>query len=97
MLSRRLLTAAFSAVALAIALGGPAAAQKYPERPITLIVPWAAGGGADLVSRILAAGLEKEIRAARQRRQPHRRQRRHRPHRHHDGGPRRLHLRRRDV
>ncbi len=61
MLSRRLLTAAFSAAALAIALGGPAAAQKYPERPITLIVPWAAGGGADLVSRILAAGLEKEF------------------------------------
>lgn len=61
MLSRRLLTAAFSAAALAIALGGPAAAQKYPERPITLIVPWAAGGGADLVSRILASGLEKEF------------------------------------
>jgi tripartite-type tricarboxylate transporter receptor subunit TctC len=61
MLSRRLLTAAFSAAVLALALGGPADAQKYPERPITLIVPWAAGGGADIVSRILAAGLEKEL------------------------------------
>jgi tripartite-type tricarboxylate transporter receptor subunit TctC len=33
----------------------------WPERPITLIVPWAAGGGTDAVARILAAGLEKEL------------------------------------
>src|SRR5438132_707024 len=61
MLSRRSLSAAVALAVSAIMLGGPAAAQKYPERPVTLIVPWAAGGGADLVSRILAAGLEKEL------------------------------------
>jgi tripartite-type tricarboxylate transporter receptor subunit TctC len=41
------------------ALSLPAAA--WPERPITLIVPWAAGGGTDAVARILAAGLQKEL------------------------------------
>lgn len=60
MLSRRMLLAS-AALISAIALGGPANAQKYPERPVTLIVPWAAGGGADIVSRILAAGLEREM------------------------------------
>jgi tripartite-type tricarboxylate transporter receptor subunit TctC len=61
MLSRRSLSAALALAVSAFVLGGPAAAQKFPERPVTLIVPWAAGGGADLVSRILAAGLEKEL------------------------------------
>jgi len=61
MLSRQMLLAAMTALVSAVALGGPANAQKYPERPVTLIVPWAAGGGADIVSRILAAGLEREL------------------------------------
>ena len=39
----------------------PAAAQTYPSRPITLIVPWGAGGGTDATARILASLLEKEI------------------------------------
>ena len=30
-------------------------AQNYPNRPITLIVPWGAGGGTDAVARIIAA------------------------------------------
>jgi len=56
-----MLLAAVTALASVFALGGTANAQKYPDRPVTLIVPWAAGGGADIVSRILAAGLEKEL------------------------------------
>jgi len=32
-----------------------AAAQNYPVRPITLIVPWGAGGGTDATARIIAA------------------------------------------
>ena len=39
----------------------PAAAQSYPSRPITLIVPWGAGGGTDATARIVASLLEKEI------------------------------------
>jgi tripartite-type tricarboxylate transporter receptor subunit TctC len=36
-------------------------AQNYPNRPITLIVPWGAGGGTDAVARIIAALLEKDL------------------------------------
>ncbi|WP_291296214.1 tripartite tricarboxylate transporter substrate binding protein [Elioraea sp.] len=37
-------------------------AQAWPTRPLTVIVPWAAGGGADTVTRMIAAGIEQEIR-----------------------------------
>ena len=48
------------AAAAALVAAAPALAA-WPERPITLVVPWAAGGGTDAVARILAAGLEKEL------------------------------------
>ncbi|MGN7295360.1 tripartite tricarboxylate transporter substrate binding protein [Rhizobium sp. SAFR-030] len=38
-----------------------AAFAEYPEKAITLIVPWAAGGGTDAVARVLASGMEKEL------------------------------------
>jgi len=39
----------------------PAFAQNYPQRPVKLIVPYAAGGGTDVFSRLLAAQIEKEF------------------------------------
>lgn len=36
-------------------------AQAYPSRPITLIVPWGAGGGTDATARIIGTLLEKEL------------------------------------
>ncbi|MGB6569953.1 MAG: tripartite tricarboxylate transporter substrate-binding protein, partial [Xanthobacteraceae bacterium] len=42
------------------AFATPAAAQ-YPDRPIHLIVPQAAGSATDTVARILAAPLTQEI------------------------------------
>jgi len=57
---RSLLGAAFAAVALAAA-ALPAAAQNYPSRPITLIVPWGAGGGTDATARIIGTLLEKDV------------------------------------
>src|SRR4029077_15181916 len=39
----------------------PAWAQWKPTRPITLIVPWAAGGSTDQVTRVTAAEVEKAI------------------------------------
>jgi tripartite-type tricarboxylate transporter receptor subunit TctC len=38
-----------------------ARAQAWPARPVTMMVPWAAGGGADSVTRIFVSGLEQEI------------------------------------
>ncbi len=35
--------------------------QEYPNRPVLLICPWAAGGGTDRVARQLAVGLEREL------------------------------------
>lgn len=34
---------------------------NYPTKPITIIVPWAAGGGGDTAARTIAKGLEKEL------------------------------------
>ncbi len=34
---------------------------EYPDRPITLLVAWGAGGGTDAVARVVAVGLEKEL------------------------------------
>jgi tripartite-type tricarboxylate transporter receptor subunit TctC len=52
--------AGLAAVALALVASGPVAAQ-YPERPITIIVPWGAGGGTDATGRILASLLEARL------------------------------------
>ena len=45
----------------ALALISMAAQAAYPERPITLIVPWGAGGGTDATARIIGVLLEKEL------------------------------------
>ncbi len=36
-------------------------AQPYPDRPLTLIVPWGAGGGTDAVARIIASLMERDL------------------------------------
>jgi tripartite-type tricarboxylate transporter receptor subunit TctC len=45
--------------AILIAFGEPAVAQDWPTRPITLIVPFAAGGGVDVSARIQAQGMSE--------------------------------------
>jgi tripartite-type tricarboxylate transporter receptor subunit TctC len=51
---------AVAAFLLAI-LAAPGAAQDYPSRPITLIVPYAAGGGNDLMARTAAEKMSKTL------------------------------------
>ncbi len=49
-------------LALAFAISTPATAQQWkPARPINLIVPWAAGGSTDQITRVTAAELEKAL------------------------------------
>jgi tripartite-type tricarboxylate transporter receptor subunit TctC len=55
--SRVLLAIAFAAAAWA----GTAQAQKFPSRPVTLIVPWPAGGSTDVLMRSLATATEKHL------------------------------------
>src|SRR5688572_27217613 len=50
----------FIVVALATAASS-AAFSQYPNRPVTLIVPWGAGGGTDATARIIASLLEREL------------------------------------
>src|SRR5262249_42510447 len=38
---------------------GSAQAQEWPTRPLTMVVPFAAGGGADLLGRIIAPGMSE--------------------------------------
>ena len=47
-------THTLAGLALLLGLTGPAAAQEWPTRPITLVVPFAAGGGIDVSVRIQA-------------------------------------------
>ena len=53
--------AASSVAAATSALFAAAHAQVYPARPVTLIVPWGAGGGSDATARIVATLLQKEL------------------------------------
>jgi len=56
---KRVLVAAFAAVlALSAAL---AAAQAYPSRPVTIIVPFAAGGPTDIIARIVGEYFSKSL------------------------------------
>jgi tripartite-type tricarboxylate transporter receptor subunit TctC len=57
MLSRRNLIAALPA--LPYLATPPALAQAYPSKPLTWIVPWAAGGSADFATRLVGAELAK--------------------------------------
>jgi tripartite-type tricarboxylate transporter receptor subunit TctC len=59
--SRRSVMASCLAALALTAWSLPAVAQNYPSRPITLIVPWGAGGGTDATARIIGSLLEKEM------------------------------------
>src|SRR6185436_756861 len=58
MKSRILLLIAAVAAALAAATAN---AQQYPSRPVTIVVPFAAGGGSDLLARLVAQKLEEKF------------------------------------
>ncbi len=58
----RVHAAAFAAALVSIGLAAtPVAAQDYPTRPVTVIVPSTAGGGTDINARIIDDQLSKEL------------------------------------
>jgi len=40
---------------------GPAAAQSWPTRPLTMVVPFAPGGGTDVLGRIVGRRLSEVL------------------------------------
>src|SRR5271169_3751118 len=49
------------AVAFLAASIVPAVAETYPSRPITIVVPFPAGGPTDALGRILADGMKRAL------------------------------------
>lgn len=57
---RRAIVGGLLSIPLALA-AGPLAAQQYPAKPITFIVPWPAGGTTDIIGRLLGEAMSKEL------------------------------------
>jgi len=56
---RRVLALAVTVMAALCATGPSAQPRDYPSKPVRMIVPYLAGGGADVAARIVAQGLSK--------------------------------------
>jgi tripartite-type tricarboxylate transporter receptor subunit TctC len=50
-----------SILSVLVAVTTPAGAQQYPSRPVTVVVPFAAGGGSDLLARLVTQKLEARL------------------------------------
>ena len=54
----KFITHTLGAIALVCHMGTIAIAQTFPSRPVTLVVPYPAGGGADIIDRMLAESMK---------------------------------------
>jgi len=61
MLARRTILLALAASAFLHDGASPAAAQSWPTRPVTMVVPFAAGGGTDVLGRIIGRRLSEVL------------------------------------
>ncbi len=61
MFRKQFCVALAGAVALSLGFAGAASAQQYPDKPIKLIVPYPPGATNDLLARVLAEPLAKEL------------------------------------
>jgi tripartite-type tricarboxylate transporter receptor subunit TctC len=61
MISKRMMLLALAAAAIGLGAARPAAAQTYPTRPVTLVVPFPAGGPMDVVGRVLAERMRETL------------------------------------
>lgn len=53
--------AVLAVAAVLLTLGAGLADAAYPDRPIKMIVPWAAGGDTDAIVRVVANAMEKQL------------------------------------
>jgi tripartite-type tricarboxylate transporter receptor subunit TctC len=61
MLHRRAITILVSSLLTTLGSVQPLTAQVWPTRPVTMVVPFAAGSASDTVGRVLAAGLSEVL------------------------------------
>jgi tripartite-type tricarboxylate transporter receptor subunit TctC len=59
--TRRRVTATLALAALALAAGAPAQAQSYPDKPLRIMVGASAGGGTDILARMLAEKMAADF------------------------------------
>jgi tripartite-type tricarboxylate transporter receptor subunit TctC len=58
-ISAATISAAAAALAFVLGIATPAAAQEWPTRPVTMVIPFAPGGALDVVARIVAPRLSE--------------------------------------
>lgn len=61
LLKRRTALGLAMVAASALALGSAAQAEGFPDRPVTLVVPFAAGGSTDVVARIIGQKMSEDL------------------------------------
>ncbi len=61
MLTRRVFLGTLNLAAMSAAFTRPLAADDYPSRPITMIVPFPAGGPTDAIGRVVAEGMQASL------------------------------------
>ena len=52
---------AVTALAIGVFAAGAATAQDYPSKPITLVIPFAAGGSTETMARVFSEALGEEL------------------------------------
>jgi tripartite-type tricarboxylate transporter receptor subunit TctC len=60
-MSRRAALFLAASTAALVSVGSPASAQSFPDRTLTLVVPFAAGGSTDVVARVIAQKMGETL------------------------------------
>ena len=58
---KRTMLLGIAAISLTCHWGSAALAQAFPSKPVTLVVPYPAGGGADIIARMLAESMKSTL------------------------------------